>query len=524
MTEITLQHRLQEVANLMLKIYQTLAEMEYLDPSWIVPSPHKMDDNLLAKYKSLDLDPALIHLFTLLPYVDNQGIGEPIDFFQGSEFFDARNVEHHLNDSRDPMYKDISLPPWRTALSRMGNHDSVIFYDVRRNMIAIQDHETGSSTDHVIRAWEDDHRGELPREYGGQGVTPNPYALTDETPEEMVTTEEHGNGYGGMMWRDAPDVLRDMLGWYEQLVETPGGGSQSYSWEHEVLVPLYKAAGWWPDRERWDGEVFLVAKTRREAARKAKHHAEEPLRRLSEAEARARMGQSDGQEDFRLRMEGAGTVDDEWNARWNLWNDLRVQERKSKELEEVRRLTEIDCPGGVCQQPDELPLWELGVLKGEYKSAKRSIVGHRTSDKKNSPAWKMRLSFLEKQGRILKRAVEEVQREADRMCSGKELKTSATEMYRKSEREAREEPNALIKQQGEWIERGVKDIEDLREWMKQLPEEGAECTKAEVEHRIKETEKGIETSKRRIERAKEMLETGVRPKGGLFWMRQIPGL
>ncbi|KAM7210505.1 hypothetical protein V8F06_014118 [Rhypophila decipiens] len=342
MTEITLQHRLQEVANLMLKIYQTLAEMQYLDPSWILPGPHKIDDNLLAKYKSLNLDPALIQLFTLLPYVDNQGI-EPIDFFQGSEFFDARN-EQHLNDSRDPMYKDISLPPWRTALSRMGNHDSVIFYDVRRNMIAIQDHETGSSTDHVIRAWKDRHRGELP----------NPYALTDETPEELATTEEHSNGYGRMMWRDAPDVLRDMLGWYEQLVETPGGGSQSYGWgEHEELVPLYKAAGWWPDRAKFHGEVFLVAKARSEAARKAKHHAEEPLRKLSEVEAR--MGQ-DRQEDFRLRMERAGTVDDEWKARWNLWNDLRVQERKSKELEVVRRLAEVDCPGGVCQQPDELPL------------------------------------------------------------------------------------------------------------------------------------------------------------------------
>ena len=61
--------QLQNVADLVLQIYQTLARMRHIDPSHIQRGPHDLSA-LHPLFASLGLDPRIIHLYHILPYVD----------------------------------------------------------------------------------------------------------------------------------------------------------------------------------------------------------------------------------------------------------------------------------------------------------------------------------------------------------------------------------------------------------------------------------------------------------------------
>lgn len=90
--------RLQAVANLLLDIYKTLAEMRYINPAGIEPGPHDIGE-LQPLFEELALDPAIIYLYSILPYI-NTRIAGTSDFFDGSQFVDfrqGRNVEYGRN-------------------------------------------------------------------------------------------------------------------------------------------------------------------------------------------------------------------------------------------------------------------------------------------------------------------------------------------------------------------------------------------------------------------------------------------
>ncbi|GFG26696.1 hypothetical protein IFM61606_06690 [Aspergillus udagawae] len=74
--------RLHEVADLMLEIYQILAQMRYLDPAGIEQGPHNID-HLRPLYEKLKIDPAIIYLYSILPYVNTHVAGN-MDFFHGA--------------------------------------------------------------------------------------------------------------------------------------------------------------------------------------------------------------------------------------------------------------------------------------------------------------------------------------------------------------------------------------------------------------------------------------------------------
>ncbi|KAK8096229.1 hypothetical protein PG999_014251 [Apiospora kogelbergensis] len=58
--------QLQRVADLMLEIYQTRAEMRCIDVAAIKPGPHDLT-RLMLHHQSLRLDPAVIYLYSILP-------------------------------------------------------------------------------------------------------------------------------------------------------------------------------------------------------------------------------------------------------------------------------------------------------------------------------------------------------------------------------------------------------------------------------------------------------------------------
>ncbi|KAK8083957.1 hypothetical protein PG996_002738 [Apiospora saccharicola] len=66
--------RLQQVADLMLDIYKTRAEMRFIDAAAIKPGPHDIT-HLIPLYQSLKLDPTIIYLYSILPYVDDVEAG-----------------------------------------------------------------------------------------------------------------------------------------------------------------------------------------------------------------------------------------------------------------------------------------------------------------------------------------------------------------------------------------------------------------------------------------------------------------
>lgn len=58
--------QLQRIADLMLEIYQTRAEMRCIDAAAIKPGPHDLT-RLVPLYQSLRLDPAVIYQYSILP-------------------------------------------------------------------------------------------------------------------------------------------------------------------------------------------------------------------------------------------------------------------------------------------------------------------------------------------------------------------------------------------------------------------------------------------------------------------------
>ncbi|OGM41830.1 hypothetical protein ABOM_009640 [Aspergillus bombycis] len=159
---------LHEIADLMLEIYQTLANMRFLNPAGIIKGPHNTD-NALELYQELGLDPSIIYLYSILPYIESPLAGQP-DFFKGGIFTDFRRLDD-IEEGRDPFhicpgdddYEDEDGPymrPWVTPLSLLGNHQSVILYDARRHQIWIIDQESWNTTDPALRNSSDRAAGD----------------------------------------------------------------------------------------------------------------------------------------------------------------------------------------------------------------------------------------------------------------------------------------------------------------------------------------------------------------------------
>jgi hypothetical protein len=153
--------RLHEVANELLNIYQTLVEMRYVDPKALIRGPHEMDDELLSGYAKYKLDPAIIYLYSIMPYID-EAETDARDFFQGGAFFDQMSI-FHVERGRDPRYCSPTggfddedgqyMYPWYTPLSNCGNHSPIIIYDAREHRIWIVDQIDGRTTDPAYCKW-----------------------------------------------------------------------------------------------------------------------------------------------------------------------------------------------------------------------------------------------------------------------------------------------------------------------------------------------------------------------------------
>ncbi|KAL2755627.1 hypothetical protein ACRALDRAFT_1071137 [Sodiomyces alcalophilus JCM 7366] len=369
--------QLHEVADGMVKIYRTLARMQYLLESCIQEGPHDMTP-FLPVCERLGIDASIIYLFSILPYVDESYSGAGLDFFQGGRFVNFLD-EGVIEDGRDPMFAEEEeelMRPWMTPLSFVGNHCTAILYDAREHAIGLYGQlDTGSCDENIhIEKWYRPLTEAITQE---EDAEPRPWELLreDEDGEDDAPTDI--NNWDEMESRHAPYVLCDIAVWYESLAELPGGGEKSDAeeWHPEIIRRLYRNHSW--PGPGFDGDAFLVDQARTCAAMSA----DEGLWRLLDHLRHLRrhppnVSIPDMWAD-RVRLVSAQNPEEEWLVRWWLWHaEFRMSKHQEK-LREAEDLVERLCPIGQCQKPDELLLRELEKLQDRRDSYRQAASGLR---------------------------------------------------------------------------------------------------------------------------------------------------
>lgn len=298
--------RLHEVADLMLQIYQLLSRARYISASWIRPGPHDLTAQL-PLYHSLGLDPRIVYLYSILPYLaPERAAATQTTFFNSSPFVDFRK-EEDVREARDFVFRETdprsAMRPWTTALSGIGLDARLVVYEARRHVVFFVDNNSGENTDFVLdgvtfewseekgecvpfeAAWNGE-KGRLPkvevvdkeawdREKGFYDLEEDDDEDYDENEDEDEEEEEDDDDDQGAHWDDIParlagHVLRDMLGWYRDLVIVPGCTGWDDNWVAfpDELRGLYRKHGW--PGEDFDSDAFVVDRARVEPGAEAK--------------------------------------------------------------------------------------------------------------------------------------------------------------------------------------------------------------------------------------------------------------
>jgi len=462
---------LHEVANLMLEIYRTLARMRYLDPSWIYEGPHSIDA-LLPVYHSCGLDASIIYLYSILPYIDTAG-AEEVDFFQGGEFADFRQ-EKDVEQGRDPFYADSeeeAMRPWMTPLSMLGNHRSVIIYNARKHCIGILDQESCGSTDHnLYEGWTAVTQETSEGKEEASGEEEEACDEEEEEEEEEEDSEEGEGIYDGMDSRPAGNVLRDIVQWYHELIETPGGGSHSGGeWDSAIVEPLYRKHCW--PNANFDGDAFLVDQARATAAALAKWSSEEPIREVQNLKGWLKDEDGSDMRQMRDRLAAVQTDDEQWLARWELWQAEQNNRRILKKLLQAEEARDRTCPDGQCQKPEELPLWEERQLREDSWSKQRSLKAIQqeakqlqAGERERVPGIQIRLRHAEKQATVYQKAHEAARLDAERLCPGRFFTVGPGVATKGLDLKERMDNLTC------YVEESQREVKLIREWMAQLPD------------------------------------------------------
>jgi hypothetical protein len=156
---------MQEVGDLVTDLYETLAEMRYIEPADIKRGPHNITlpgDTGDSSYNRID--PAIAYLYSILPYVEDKFSGHR-NFFRGSFFLGFRR-ETHRKQSRGPFRvipntdRDFNTtigpytPSWVTPLSVIGTRPVSILYNARQHRIWILNVEEHRSADLALEGVE----------------------------------------------------------------------------------------------------------------------------------------------------------------------------------------------------------------------------------------------------------------------------------------------------------------------------------------------------------------------------------
>lgn len=551
---------LQEVADLLLRIYETLVNMRYIDPVALIRGPHELDQQLLAEYEKHSLDPAIIYLYGIMPYIDEVET-EARDFFQGGSFFNQMKVDH-VDWSRDPRYAGPSgdfddedgqyMYPWYTPLSNCGNHSPIIIYDAREHRIWVVDQMDNMSTDpRFCRGWYEDRdsandeesnwgdseysdldeddgisgQGEDTEmqgssEFGNDGEIereelaglhadqsePMDYDEGFEHVEELSEWERreaaavmNRNSLEPVRSRSAGDVLRDINQWYGELKELPGQGEYTRWMKPEILRALYLRNGW---PEQFNGHQFEIDKVRAYCTERALYDAEEPLRTVkrlvSWSEHAAR-----NTEHCRNKLREAHSLEEEWTARFELWKAELSLAKHTKDLGDAKAEAEKLCPGGKCPRDEDLPLWQLEKLRVELQWARERAHKEKDSSgsSKDNPE---QLRYIEARHRRAKQqlqiheeAFEAGKAEAEHMCPGKSFQ-EVTGIRSLG----RQDMLTTIASEKETVESLATHIAAIHAFAASVPRDALDA-RIEVEIEIGMSKKSLDEARERLKRSEK---------------------
>ncbi|KAH6688886.1 hypothetical protein F5X68DRAFT_274942 [Plectosphaerella plurivora] len=493
--------KLHEVADGLLEVYRTLVRMRYLDASWIYEGPHDLTE-LLPVCEELALDPSIIYLYSILPYVDASGTCE-LDFFQGGSFIDYRSAGG-IYDARDPFFRGDDRPeglmrPWMTPLSCLGNHQTVIIYDARKHEIGMVDQESMGTTDHNIydgfRPVTGQQRELIIDNGGGEDEQ-----MTDEEEDEdeeddddeEEDEDEEENIWDEMTSRHARDVLCDMVSWYNTLTETPGGPHSGIKWEPRLTTSLYTKHGW-PDVD-FDGDAFLVSQARAAAVDRVKYETEKPLRDVEQAKSVVQYGNTDTPI-LREAVAKAENIDDEWLARWNVWRSDYIRQIAVQDLEEAETRAQRLCPDGRCFKANELTTGELERLRSELADEQDKMMRLReevekASGRSSAPApLLVRLSWAEKRTAVYQQACD--------ACEA-EVATLPPQVRDKSQgRRPGNNGGSLAEWHTDRLRKAERDLEAVQEWLLMVPENALKA-RDEARNWIERNEEVVKDAREKI--------------------------
>jgi hypothetical protein len=195
---------------------------------------------------------------------------------------------------------------------------------------------------------------------------------------------------------------------------------------------------------------------------------------------------------MRDRLAAAETDDEQWLARWELWQVGQDNQRILKNLQQAEEARDRRCPDGQCQKPEELLLWEerqlledswskQRILKKIQQGAKQMQAGERES----VPGIQIRLRHAEMQAAVYQKAHKAARLDAERLCPGRLFTVGpgveTLEFY------LQERIEKLTCD----VEESQRELKLIREWMAQLPDSAHQARQA-AQDAVNEKERYIE--------------------------------
>lgn len=363
------ERQLLEVAMLMDQLYTTLADMTFIPHASIQRGPHQID----TTDHPCNLDPAVLRLMEILPYVDTSLVKEA-DWLFGGEFADYRTWDH-LIESCDPLHAEeywdymtehtIALTIWGSG-GWNGDATWVLLYDTQIHAIRVYDGEDWIAQGFAIDTEGNDRSGVgifdagiEARESGWDGVSPD-----------------------GAEWLDAPTLLQRLNTAYLNAAWTPWETSnreQGWGVAPDTILDFLIHNGW-RDEFDFDLDQFNIDFIRARNKPSGRGYAERAMKKIDRLQGGTiEYGEvDDGDLERWKRMvaaqekkaqEAKGRVQ-QWHATWRLLKDTFTLGQLEAELARAEEEKDRHCPNEVCVQPEDLILWEVRKLETEVTKAR----------------------------------------------------------------------------------------------------------------------------------------------------------
>ncbi len=475
--------QLQTVADLMLQIYQTFARMRHIDPVHIQRGPHDLS-HLSALFASLNLDPRIIHLYHILPYLDPRADG--VSFIQGGHFADFRR-EADVRRARDYFAEDHDddpgyvLHPWMTALTESGERGQLVVYDAQRDVVHFLGDDGVPSWDWnmkeggLFEKWNEekgamvlyerpvDGREDVPLvevvdieawrrargwygeegEVEGEGEGENEEGKgEDENEEEEDNQQEEEEEEEDEEMDDDDDDDDDgeseqEIYWDEMEARPAARVLQDViRWYHELLeIPgdFGNCGHRWTAEitrplyrrhgwpgEDFDGDAFVVDQARS----KDPEFLFREVGRLKSKMGRRLRDHENGAAQRQEKLAAAKTVNEEWVVRWEVWI---VDRDTAWWKDRVKMAREWEAWGTAREDADGPPLKELAEVQKDLEYYERRLNGLKesleaaTDDPSSRDDIQERVRIAETKTTIARKAYEATCAEVQRVGPGKPL-------------------------------------------------------------------------------------------------------